>query len=63
MAYSCTPSALAKKLFGAETAKTRKHYRDSGFMGNCLKPKNDTVFFEKVFQGWVKKWFLLTVFC
>ena len=47
--------------FWPKTVKTRKKYNNSGFSGNCLKPKM-TPSLKKVFLGWVKKCFLLTAF-
>ena len=55
--FSCSRSGLAK-CFGAQTTKTRKNYKNSGFSGHCRKPKNDI----RCFLGWVKKWALLAVF-
>ena len=57
-AFSCTPSVLAKIFFWAQTVKTRKNYKNSGFSGNCPKPKMT----PSCFLALVKKWFLLTVF-
>ena len=45
-AISCTRSVLAKTFSGTKTVKTRKNYKNSGFSGNCPKPKM-TLFFER----------------
>ena len=39
-----------------------KGYKNSGFSGNCPKPKMTPFFWKKVFLTWVKKWVSLTVF-
>ena len=59
-ASSCTLSVLAKNVFCPKTVQTNT-IKNSGFSGNCLKPKM-TPFFENGFLIWVKKWVLLTVF-
>ena len=62
-AFSCTLSVLAKIFFGPKTVQTRKNYKNSGFSGNCPKPKMTPFFGKRVFfLTWVKKWVLLTVF-
>ena len=45
-AFSCTLSVLAKKCFGPKAVYTGKNYKNSGFSGNCPKPKM-TPFLEK----------------
>ena len=43
-----------KKLFLDQNSETRKNYKNSGFSGNCPKPKM-TFFLKKVsFLTWVK---------
>ena len=61
-AFSCTLSVLAKNFFGPKTVQTRKNYKNSGFSGNCPKPKMTPFFGKGCFLTWVKKWVLLTVF-
>ena len=61
-AFSCTLSVLAKNFFGPKTVQTRKNYKNSGFSGNCPKPKMTPFFGKGCFLTCVKKWVLLTVF-
>ena len=49
-------------FFGPKTVQTRKNYKNSGFSGNCPKPKMTPFFGKGCFLTWVKKWVLLTVF-
>ena len=50
--FSCTLSVLAKTFFGSKTVKTRKHYTNRGFSGNCPRPKM-TLFWKRCFwHGW-----------
>ena len=44
---------------GPKQLKTRKHYKNSGFSGNCPKPKMTPNLFswKRLFLGWVKKCF------
>ena len=51
-----------KNVFGPKTVQTRKNYKNSGFSGNCPKPKMTPFFGKRCFLTWVKKWVLLTVF-
>ena len=53
---------LANKFFWLTTVQTRKHYKHSGFSGNCPKPKMTPFFGKRCFLTWVKKWVLLTMF-
>ena len=42
---------FGQNLCGAKTAKTRKHYKNSGFRGDCLKPKMTPFFDKKIGMG------------
>ena len=45
-----------KHFWAQNSVKTRKHYKNSGFNGNCHKPKMTPFFLKKVFfLTWVKK--------
>ena len=45
------------KMFGPKQWKPRKNYKkNSGFSGNCPKPKKWQLFLKKVFLTWVTKW-------
>ena len=61
-AFSCTLSVLAKGFFWTKTVQIRKNYKNSGFSGNCPKPKMTPFLWKRCFLTWVKKWVLLTVF-
>ena len=60
-AFSCALSVLAN-FFWTKTVQTRKNYKNSGFSGNCPKPKMTPFLWKRCFLTWVKKWVLLTVF-
>ena len=51
-----------KIFFWTNTVQTGKNYKNSGFSGNCPKPKMTPFFWKMCFLTWVKKWVLLTVF-
>ena len=53
---------FGQNFFWPKTVQTRKHYKNSGFSGNCPKPKMTLFFGKRCFLKWVKKWVLLTVF-
>ena len=40
---------FGQKCFWPKTVQTRKHYKNSGFNGNCPKPKMTPFFGKKVF--------------
>ena len=52
-AFSCTLSVLAKNVWPKTVKTSKKQKKNSGFSGNCPKPKM-TPFFEKglVWHGW-----------
>ena len=60
-AFSCTLSVLAKH-FWAQNSESQENYKNSGFSGNCPKPKVTPFFGKKCLLARAKKWFLLTVF-
>ena len=61
-AFSCPLSVLAKKCFWPKRVQTKKNNKNSGFNGNCPKPKMTPFFGKRCFLTWLKKWALLTVF-
>ena len=52
---------LAKILLDQDS-KNQENYKNSGFSGNCPKPKWHLCLKKKAFLTWVKKWVLLAVF-
>ena len=53
-AFSCTLSVLAKNFFWTKTVQIRKNYKNSGFSGNCPKPKMTPFLWKRCFfwHGW-----------
>ena len=50
---------FGKKFVWPQAVKTKKNYKNSGFSGNCPKPKMTPFFGKRCFLAWVKKWFLM----
>ena len=57
--FLCTLSVFGQTFVWPKTVKTRKNYKNSGFIGNCPKPRMTTFFQKGIFGMRDKVAFLL----